>query len=150
MATHSRILAWEIPWTEEPGGQHSTGSQSQTQLSEHTRTLAGVVLGEHSPPCSWLLCHCIFIWPFLWVSILLVSLPLIRTSVLLDQGSTIEISFNLEFPVSPVIRTPHSHFRGPGFNPWSKKKKKISFDLNHLLRGSYSKYSHTEGQHFII
>ena len=84
MATHSRILAWEIPWTEEPGGLHSTGSQSQTQLSEHTRTLAGVVLGEHSPPCSWPLCHCIFIWPFLWVSVLLVSLPLIRTSVLLD------------------------------------------------------------------
>ena len=33
MATHSRILAWEIPWTEEPGGLHSIGSQSQTQLS---------------------------------------------------------------------------------------------------------------------
>ena len=27
MATHSRILAWEIPWTEEPGGLQSTGSQ---------------------------------------------------------------------------------------------------------------------------
>ena len=27
MATHSSILAWEIPWTEEPGGQHSMGSQ---------------------------------------------------------------------------------------------------------------------------
>ena len=27
MATHSRILAWEIPWTEEPGGQQSMGSQ---------------------------------------------------------------------------------------------------------------------------
>ena len=26
MATHSSILAWEIPWTEEPGGLHSTGS----------------------------------------------------------------------------------------------------------------------------
>ena len=26
-ATHSSILAWEIPWTEEPGGQHSMGSQ---------------------------------------------------------------------------------------------------------------------------
>ena len=24
------ILAWEIPWTEEPGGLQSTGSQSQT------------------------------------------------------------------------------------------------------------------------
>ena len=26
MATHSRILAWRIPWTEEPGGLHSMGS----------------------------------------------------------------------------------------------------------------------------
>ena len=25
MATHSSILAWEIPWTEEPGGLQSTG-----------------------------------------------------------------------------------------------------------------------------
>ena len=27
MATHSTILAWKIPWTEEPGGLLSTGSQ---------------------------------------------------------------------------------------------------------------------------
>ena len=27
MATHSRILAWKIPWTEEPGGLQSMGSQ---------------------------------------------------------------------------------------------------------------------------
>ena len=27
MATHASILAWEIPWTEEPGGLHSMGSQ---------------------------------------------------------------------------------------------------------------------------
>ena len=34
MATHSSILAWEIPWTEEPGGLQSTGLQkSLTQLS---------------------------------------------------------------------------------------------------------------------
>ena len=26
-ATHSSILAWEIPWTEEPGGLQSRGSQ---------------------------------------------------------------------------------------------------------------------------
>ena len=25
MATHSSILAWSIPWTEEPGGVHSLG-----------------------------------------------------------------------------------------------------------------------------
>ena len=27
MATHSSLLAWKIPWTEEPGGPQSTGSQ---------------------------------------------------------------------------------------------------------------------------
>ena len=27
MATHSSILAWRIPWTEEPGGPQSIGSQ---------------------------------------------------------------------------------------------------------------------------
>ena len=27
MAAHSSILAWETPWTEEPGGLQSTGSQ---------------------------------------------------------------------------------------------------------------------------
>ena len=37
MATHSSILAWEIPWTEEPGGLQSMGWQkSWTQLSNQT------------------------------------------------------------------------------------------------------------------
>ena len=27
MATHSSILAWRIPWAEEPGGLYSIGSQ---------------------------------------------------------------------------------------------------------------------------
>ena len=27
MATHSRIFTWRIPWTEEPGGLQSLGSQ---------------------------------------------------------------------------------------------------------------------------
>ena len=35
MATHSSILAWEIPWTEEPAGLQFMGSQkSQTQLRD--------------------------------------------------------------------------------------------------------------------
>ena len=33
MATHSSILSWEIPWTEEPGGLQSMGLQSQTHAS---------------------------------------------------------------------------------------------------------------------
>ena len=38
MATPSSILVWRIPWTEEPGGLQSRGSQSRTvteQLSVH-------------------------------------------------------------------------------------------------------------------
>ena len=35
-ATHSSILAWRIPWREEPGGLQSMGSQSQTRLSKYT------------------------------------------------------------------------------------------------------------------
>ena len=34
MATHSSILAWKLPWTEEPGRLQSMGSQNcQTRLS---------------------------------------------------------------------------------------------------------------------
>ena len=45
MATHSSILAWKIPWTEEPGGLQSMGSQSCTPSMctcscVHTHTLA--------------------------------------------------------------------------------------------------------------
>ena len=32
MAAHSSVLAWRIPWTEEPSGLQSMGSQSPTQL----------------------------------------------------------------------------------------------------------------------
>ena len=34
IATHSRILAWRIPGTEEPGGPQSVGSQRVTQPSD--------------------------------------------------------------------------------------------------------------------
>ena len=31
MATHSSILAWEIPWTEEPGGLYSPWGRKRVQ-----------------------------------------------------------------------------------------------------------------------
>ena len=43
MATHSIILAWRIPWTEEPGRLQSTGSQrvrrDQSHLAQHSTAL---------------------------------------------------------------------------------------------------------------
>ena len=42
MATHSSILAWKIPWTEEPGGLQSIGSQrvGHDRATENTLTHA--------------------------------------------------------------------------------------------------------------
>ena len=38
MATHSSILAWRIPWTEEPGGLQAMGSQTDThEAIQHAR-----------------------------------------------------------------------------------------------------------------
>ena len=34
LAPHSSTLAWKIPWTEEPGGLPSMGSQSRTRLKQ--------------------------------------------------------------------------------------------------------------------
>ena len=35
MATHSGILAWRIPWTEEPGGLQSVGPQRHDWVTSH-------------------------------------------------------------------------------------------------------------------
>ena len=65
MATHSSILAWRIPWTEEPNGLQFMGSQrvrhdsvtKQQQLSGRTvtsdsrNTLAGAGSGWFTATC---------------------------------------------------------------------------------------------------
>ena len=48
MATHSSILAWRIPWTEEPGRLQSMGSQSRTLSDFHSLSGgADCLLGIH-------------------------------------------------------------------------------------------------------
>ena len=65
MAPHFSTLAWKIPWTEEPGGLRSMGSQSWTRLSDfafpfhfhalekematHSRVLAWRIPGTPEP-----------------------------------------------------------------------------------------------------
>ena len=39
MATHSSILAWETPWTEEPGGLQSMGFQKKKKIDEHVKRI---------------------------------------------------------------------------------------------------------------
>ena len=57
MATHSSVLAWRTPWTEEPGGLQPTGSQSQTRLSDYTHTHTHTHLLTHTHTHTHLLTH---------------------------------------------------------------------------------------------
>ena len=49
MATHSSILAWEIAWTEEPGGLQSTGSQSVRHDGNNWACAPGLPVTNHEP-----------------------------------------------------------------------------------------------------
>ena len=55
VAAPSSILAWEIPWTEEPGGLPSMGSEKEshkkreTQLSDYTTTNESIKLLQPPP-----------------------------------------------------------------------------------------------------
>ena len=57
MATHSSVLAWRIPGTEEPGRLQPMGSQSQTRLSDFTFTFHFHALEKematHSSVLAW-------------------------------------------------------------------------------------------------
>ena len=45
MTTHSSILDWRMPWTEEPDGLQPMRSQSQAQESDNTFTFTLHLLG---------------------------------------------------------------------------------------------------------
>ena len=47
MATHSSILAWRVPWKEEPGGPQSMGSQ-RVRHNQETNTLVNYVVHPES------------------------------------------------------------------------------------------------------
>ena len=58
MATHSGILAWEIPWTEGPGGPWSLGFQRvrrdlaiklEKEMATHSSILAWRILWAEEP-----------------------------------------------------------------------------------------------------
>ena len=54
MATHSSILAWRIPWTEEADGLRSVGSEADMteRLTVVTGVLGAFLGGGDSPPLA--------------------------------------------------------------------------------------------------
>ena len=57
MSTHSSILAWRIPWTEEPGGLQSTGSPKNWM-----RLATDTASPQHKPP-GQAACSLEALWP---------------------------------------------------------------------------------------
>ena len=68
MATYSSILAWVIPWTEEPEGLYSSWSHKVSNTTEHTHTHRGQVPFRH------------FVLTLLFCSLVTVCFPFSRTS----------------------------------------------------------------------
>ena len=57
MATHFSILAWEIPWTEEPGGLHAVhGGLKESEMTEQL-TLQRLVIYSPSTDRALFWCH---------------------------------------------------------------------------------------------
>ena len=79
VATHLSIVAWRIPWTEEPGGLQSLGLQSQTRLSDLKKKKKALdqcvsrklAVSNHIPLCvegqrrNQIVCTIAFIFPLL-------------------------------------------------------------------------------------
>ena len=139
MVTHSSILAWRSPWTEEPGGLQSLESQrvGHNWASEHTHIASTAeiyfltVLEAEIPrswccqdwllrplACEWQPSCCVLAWPFLCAHASMVSLPLSsRTSVLLDSGPILWLHSTLISSLK--ASSPHLVTLGvKGFNIW--------------------------------
>ena len=72
MATYSSILAWRIPWIEEPGRLQSTGSQrvghdwgTSLSLSQRTLYLVQVFMDQKAKE----VCFCVYTDPYIYVYI---------------------------------------------------------------------------------
>ena len=52
MTTHSSIHAWEIPWTEEPGGLQSTKSHQESDMTDQLSTQAQVIMRSRAFICE--------------------------------------------------------------------------------------------------
>ena len=63
MAIYCSILAWEIPWTEEPSRLHGV-TKSQTWLSDYTTTTTNMALSKKNVVAEKVMMLCKFLMKF--------------------------------------------------------------------------------------
>ena len=66
MATQS-IIAWNIPWSEEPGGRSPWGAKSWTQLSDWVH--AHISVNYKKIRVSGMLCVCVCVYSYIYINI---------------------------------------------------------------------------------
>ena len=134
MATHSSILAWRIPWTEEPGGLQSIGSQRVRQdwsnlASKHHVKCWDYNSEQDKVPAFMKFCPSSYyqlnIWPLrrsLWPLIFLrcISPGLIMATLYLKIFHNLSFLQNRQWHPTPVLLPGKSHgWRSlVGFSPW--------------------------------
>ena len=109
-ATHSSILDWKIPGTEEPGGLQSMGLQ---RVGYHWATKHWV---KHIDRYSWNLFDTIRpCFPGIFENFLMQGIFLKMPYVFYFH---LKVHSLRDFFGSPVVKTPHFHCRGHGFSLW--------------------------------
>ena len=82
MATHSRMLAWKIPWTEEPGGLYSSWgckeSDTAEQLSTHKQGISTVPVHLEEIRKAFSLEPSEGVWPYLHFDLRLLGSKTVR------------------------------------------------------------------------
>ena len=105
MATHSSVLAWEIPWTEEPSGLQSMGSQRVgTRLKRLSASSSVCVRHLLFAPSVWIHVH-----PFL---------PCPSQKVLAFQGSLLCRTFSYLASESSSSSSPSRNADCLCYQPW--------------------------------
>ena len=133
MATHSSILAWRIPWTEEPGpgGLQSMGSQrvghdwaTDASHSEmHSCSFAGFLFGRKFQENRDLvfLTHCLELYPHRRRSFLISWFTILKfTSWRRSGWVKIRVYKSINWNSTGVFLSPncHEHYCGPASEHW--------------------------------
>ena len=149
MATHSSVLAWRIPGTEEPSGLPSVGSQSQTRLKRLSSSSSSSSLIEDVQPLVNLLASAgntyrIFNHIHGWSDYLIVTTTWVQST---------EFSFSFFHLEPPGLETPRDLTQSPNWHlaqkqwvPEVRERENEKQKLCSYRRGGFSHKEVREGR----
>ena len=135
MPTHCSILAWRIPWTEEPGGLPSTVLQRVEHDWAHTQLSLKEVISIKEPGSCRLLgrgCVCVVVTPPAAAAAESLSrVQLCATLWTAARKAPLSIGFSRQEYWSGLPCPPPGGLPDPGIKPWSPALQADSLLLSH-------------------